>query len=95
MNYDDLIGRAFGANGQYLIEKKLGEGGMGVVVKAPVPPGTVMQVPDSETPGAVAWHTPRATMNSLPVASVSPGTAADVYVTVVAEKGAGVAVTRE
>jgi serine/threonine protein kinase len=39
MNYDDLIGRAFGANGQYLIEKKLGEGGMGVVVKALDVPG--------------------------------------------------------
>lgn len=34
MDYDDLIGHAFGSNGQYLIESKLGEGGMGVVVKA-------------------------------------------------------------
>jgi serine/threonine protein kinase len=31
---DEFIGRPFGPNGQYLIEKKLGEGGMGVVFKA-------------------------------------------------------------
>src|SRR5262245_27489025 len=51
---DELIGRTFGPGGQYKIEKKLGEGGMGVVFKAiDVPHDRIVALKFLRTDGAV------------------------------------------
>jgi serine/threonine protein kinase len=51
---DEFIGRNFGPNGQYKIEKKLGEGGMGVVFKAfDVPHNRIVALKFLRTDGAV------------------------------------------
>jgi serine/threonine protein kinase len=51
---EEFIGRNFGPNGQYKIEKKLGEGGMGVVFKAiDVPHDRVVALKFLRTDGAV------------------------------------------